>query len=263
VSRLLNASDFDWIALAACFNDGLSYFWGANPAIAITPVGTSGDFTGGTSSQLQALLNSTPAGGRVRLNQKAVVFCDTPITIPPGVRLETYAIRRPKDYASMARLVRVANFDAPLVKVRPGAQLVGVWVDGQVRAQMPNGVVIQPTLGDTRANIWVDGRQDPIGRTSKVLGCRSSNSAGGTHLALRGSSDSPAERCGINTAASLSAGLGAVVKQNLITGYANRHSGSQWSDGISAKCENAHIAANQIIDATDGGIILFSLNNGN
>jgi len=54
------------------------------------------------------------------------------------------------------------------------------------------------------------------------------------------------------------------ITNNLITGYTTLHTGITpvWADGLSISCNGSYVAGNNVIDATDVGIVLFSQGNG-
>jgi hypothetical protein len=110
-------------------------------------------------------------------------------------------------------------------------------------------------------HVWVDGQRGPIevnradvnvaisgGNGSEVFGCRINHSAGWTNILADGAS--AGAPCELSS-----------IRRNLITEYTSCHSKPDgpdlWVDGISSSCENALIEENQIVDATDVGIVIF------
>lgn len=185
----------------------------------------------------------------VELAPQAVFRLHATLVVPGNVILRTRTPARgwpwfpSRQYALMARLVRASNFGGPLVllnRVAFGgvaegrAQLQHIWVDGHrgpVEANVPD------------VNVAVSG-----GSGAEVSGCRINSSAGWTNILADGmSAGAPCSR--------------AVISRNLITEYTSCHSQPDapnlWTDGISTSCENTLIEDNQIVDATDVGIVIF------
>lgn len=248
VDQFFTSPEFNTLVSSICSSSSSSYNFGTAPAMPIPTSGTG--FAGGTETQLQSLLNSTPSGGTVFLAQKAVVTIDmvdsngpVPLVIPAGVTLTTTGQPSTGQYALMGRLVRAANFvggnpnaQIPMVKVSSGARLLNVWVDGQ------RGV---PSNYQKNAlNIEIEG-----GSGTTVSNNRDSNTFGWSNLHALGSKEGAP--CASN-----------IIKGNVVTAYSSSHfknsqGGQQWSDGLSIACENADVEGNQVVDATDVGIVLF------
>lgn len=209
------------------------YHFGGQPAPELPVVGPG--LTGPSAAQLQAALNSAPAGGTVYLARSAVVRLDSTLVIPAGKTLATVGRPPPGTYALQGRLVRTASFAAPMVRLDPGARLTNVWVDGQ--------------RGDHRnytlhaINVQVLG-----GDGSEVSGSKITDSQGWTSVLVLGTGDT--HRCD-----------GATVSDNLVTAYPSEHqpvgNTGLWTDGLSISCENATVENNGVIDATDVGIVVF------
>jgi len=211
---------------------GSSYYFGTQPALAVA-AGDSG-FTG-SEPALQAELNSAAAGSTVTLAQRAVIPLTQPLVIPAGVTLTTAGAPDPHHYANMARLVRAAGFPAPaspegMVQVRQNATLSHVWVDG-ARDTPRNTAPLEDVM--------------TFGSGTGVSGDRIGEPQGPSSLYLLGGFDGytcPAEQ----------------VTGNLITAYSSDHYlTNDWADGISDNCEGATISGNQIVDATDVGIVVY------
>jgi Domain of unknown function (DUF4214) len=226
VDAFVNSTEFAGLRGAIC--GGGSYGFGASGVLAL-PV-TGGGFTGGTATQLQSLLNATPAGGVVTLASRAVVFVDRPVVIPAGVTLTTAGGPAPRSYALMGRLVRTSAFGDAMVKLSSGSALRSVWVDGRRSAVGFNqpAMSVQTFGGD---NVVVDNN-------------RFSESAGWTNFQALGTFEG--FRCGSES-----------VRGNLITSYVPAHLGGGWSDGLSIACENTTVEGNNILDATDVSIVVF------
>jgi hypothetical protein len=237
-----NSSDFNALVGQICSVD--PYSFGPIPALDIYKIET------GVSSRTQAgletdLSNVAPSCGTVRLHPKEVVTLTHSLVIPSCVTLSTEQNPDHFKYARMGRLVRGLNFDPinPVtVEILPRGVLDGVWVDGQRLYVGYNGGA---------ANINARGNTTGATNTT-VRNSRSSNPAGWT--ALRAGRDDPASACG-------SISIRLLLENNLITNYASEHFLSyginKQSDGISVSCENAEVRGNHIVDATDGGIVLF------
>ncbi|HET9767434.1 MAG TPA: DUF4214 domain-containing protein [Thermoanaerobaculia bacterium] len=197
---------------------------------------TSGTGFVGTQAQLQSALNATPSGGTLLLRQKAVVRLTSVLIIPSGVTLATTGNPGHAQYALMGRLVRNSAFTTPAVQLNNGAKLKSVWVDGQrnIVGRVGDGMNVQ-LLGGTNTEV-----------SSSVL----SNTAGWTTMHTMGSNLGIA--CTSNK-----------ILNNLITVYSSAHTGTvingqyPWSDGLSISCENATVDNNEVVDATDVGIIIF------
>jgi hypothetical protein len=189
-----------------------------------------------TQSSLQTLLDTVGAGGGgvVRLPRRAVIRLTSALTVPVGVTLATRDVANHRRYAEMARLVRVTDLPQGfLVRLAAGSVLRGVWVDGQ------------------HGKIAVTGGRDEgvrvAGPGAVVEHCRLSDSEGTAVYLAAAPYDA-----GVSTD-------GAQVRQNLITGYANRHMKevTDWSDGVTNRSPSATIEGNHIVDVTDVGVITF------
>lgn len=194
----------------------------------------------GTGAQLQQVLDSTPSGGTVQIAQRAVVEVTEPLRVPHGVTLTTTDAPDTEHYAVMGRLVRGGDFDAPMVDVRSGATLTGVWIDGA-----------RNSPGNSSADR--DSIRVPGGRNTKVVGNKISNTAGDASVNILGMSNG--YRCSDIT-----------VAQNVITAYSNDHyltrrldgqTSGTWSDGISDSCGDTTITRNQIVDTGGIGIATY------
>jgi hypothetical protein len=109
--------------------------------------------------------------------------------------------------------------------------LVSIWVDGQ------RGAV---GFATDKVNIYLNG-----GEGTGVMDSVSSNTAGWTSMLAEGLSESN-RACRNN-----------VIVRNLITDYSSDHYDGTWSDGLDVACEDVLAAENQIVDATDVGIVVF------
>ncbi|MEJ2666185.1 MAG: hypothetical protein P8Z81_03630 [Deinococcales bacterium] len=211
-----------------------SYYLGTAAPLSI-PSGGHG--FAGNERALQARLDAAAArgGGTVALAQRALVMLDTPLTVPEGVTLTTVGAPDPRRYADMARLVRAPSMAAPasltaLVRLKGGAKLTSVWVDG-ARDVPGNKAPLEDVI--------------TYGGGVEVSSDRISNSQGPNTLYLFG---------GFNGFPCASAS----VTGNLITAYSSDHYlNGDWTDGIAINCEGATVTGNEVIDATDVGIVVY------
>ncbi len=131
-----------------------------------------------------------------------------------------------------------------MVRLTSGARLANLWIDGQrgVLANVRNPAASGPFV-QNEINI-----QSWSGANNQIVDNFIANTAGWSSMQILGVSET-----GI-------ACQGNLISRNLITAYASsndRAVGNRWSDGISDACEDSVVSNNSIIDATDGGIVLF------
>ena len=81
VDLFVGSAEFARLAAVIC-GSSTSYAFGTHPAPTLPVTGPG--FAGGTGAELQAVLDSTPAGGTVQLAQKAVVRLDATLDGPRG-----------------------------------------------------------------------------------------------------------------------------------------------------------------------------------
>jgi len=231
---------FEFARLVPYICSGASYSFGTlgtGLAIAIT-ASKAGGYGNLTETDLQALLDSTQAGGSVYLQQESVVFLTQPLEIPAGVTLATYGLPPPREHALMARLIRAAPFPGPMVQINfhdnpvPSGSLRSIWVDGQRARATPfvAGAI----------NIEIYGGAE-VTLDSNFL----SNSLGWSTVHSYGSLDGRV--CSGNT-----------ITNNVITAYSSVHASQQWTDGLSLGCEHSVVANNQVVDPSDVGIVVFN-----
>jgi hypothetical protein len=238
VDQFVNALDHGELSTRTiCSPRG--YGWRAVPVLsnAAIPATGTGTLVGGNpirnAADLQAALDAAAPGSTVYLSQRTVIVTGKQILVPAGVTLATSGLPGRNQYAKQARIVRAALFggsgenDGALVRLLPGAHLQGVWVSGQ-----------RQELGysNTAVDVYIKS-----GIGTSVLDSRLDNPAGWTALAAHREN-------------SICAAVN--IERNLVTGYANSHA-SGYTDGISATCEGARIAGNDIVDPSDVGIVLF------
>ncbi len=226
VDSLYDSEEFQSLAPWIC--TPYSYSFGGYPAIWLPPGGSG--FQGGTGRDLQEVIDRTPTGGTVFLAQKAVVLLDEPLNLSRRITLTTVGAPPHNHYALMGRLVRNSNFNEAAVKLRDGARLLNVWVDGARNyvGYRPGGL-----------NVQLFG-----GNGTTVADSVISNTAGWSSLQAFGSAEG--QPCASNTLA-----------RNLVTVYSSDHFDQTWADGLSVACENTLVQDNEIVDATDVPIVLF------
>lgn len=231
VDSVFTSQEFRFLALRICGPE-TGYSFGSRPVIDL-PV--SGPGFRGSGAELQKVLDATPAGSTVWLARKAVIRLTEPLVVPPGVTLATTDTPILYQYALMARLVRAAGFKTAAVTLESGAKLRHVWVDGQ------RGVV---GYTDDGINVRLLG-----GNGTSISNSLITNSAGWSSVQAFGAAEG--FPCSGNT-----------VYSNLITAYSSGHyrgrlKHNPWTDGLSISCEDTLVQNNEIVDATDVGIVLF------
>lgn len=222
-------------------------------------IGSTGIGNVGGGELQEALIAAAP-GTTVFLARGALVKIYNQLVIPSGVTLATYdsesegnIFRKREAYAAMGRLVRARMFNQPLVKIHPGAKLIGVWVDGrrsQLRLNDPT--LKNPALSSAERfqfshNISLLGGANGE-QVSEVSHCKITDSTGWTSLHGVGSNGS-----------SVVVGFTRIAN-NLITSYSAIRDLEQsfFTDGISNASSDAIIVNNEIIDSSDVGIVLFN-----
>jgi hypothetical protein len=252
VDSLFNSQEFQNLVPLICGGgsgrDKFSYGFGSLYPLLTIPTGGSG-FQGGTSRDLQPIINSTPAGGTVWLAPKAVVRLLAPLKIKAGVTLSTIGGPSHNRYALMGRLVRDNHFSfpacspeskgCPAVILESGAKLKAVWVDG-ARGRLNYE---EPFRDDI--SVLLLG-----GTGTQVSDCLLSDTSGWTSLQVYGSGEG-------RPCSNIS------IVHNLVTTYSSQHYSPDpanfhpWADGLSCACESALIQENEVVDATDVGIIIY------
>lgn len=242
VEGLLRSAEFGTLVSAICNPDEPAYHFGTTPPPGLPATGPG---FRGQQIELQAALNATPPGGQVLLARGISVRLTDQLTIPTGVGLTTVGSPEPSRYASMGRLFRdrSVQLGVPLIRVQPGGRLTHVWVDGQ--RDTADGFVTHSaysvqTLGGTGTTV-----------SHNLL----SNAAGGTNLSALGDTDTG------------TACIDNDFSNNVVDGFAGSHWAvlpagggvvGPWSDGLSVACEDATVRHNQVVDATDVGLIVFA-----
>lgn len=217
----------------------LGFGWAARAPLAnsVIPAKNANGIT--SLSSLKSALAAAQPGSTVYMAQRAVFTLTDTLVVNPGVTLATFGSPPRTQYAKQARLVRGAQFgagelDSSLVRLESGAKLSAVWVSGQAPVYGYQGsgvnVALHSGTGTTLANSRLD---NSIGWTSAV-----------------------AHHYGVACNA-------MVVSNNLVTGYANDHhyayaGAPGYTDGISGNCGDFSASYNDVIDASDVGIIAFA-----
>ncbi|MBP1993624.1 hypothetical protein [Paenibacillus eucommiae] len=197
------------------------YYWGINNK-EFSPAGSIM-----TTTDLQTLLDGPDK--IIELPRGTLVLVEQTINVPAGKTLRTAG--EPNHYASKARLLRVANLDTPTVTIEQDGTLSHVWVDGNRTAFVNDKDGLQ-------YGINVLTRGDNV----NVVSNRINDGTAATNL--------------------VGADLmkNAYFARNLITCYATSHySGNRggWADAITHASTDSVIEENEVVDATDVGIILF------
>jgi hypothetical protein len=238
VSMFFRSSEFSALVPHICSAGSYSFATlGGGLAIRIPTAALEG-YDNLTEAQLQALLNSAAAGSSVYLTQQSVIYLTKPLVIPAGVTLASYGSPTPRQHAKMARLVRASAFPGPMVEINlddnpnPSGALKSTWVDGQ-RSQSSSYVY-------GAINIEIYGGNGASVRENFI-----DNSLGWSNVHSYGSVDG--RPCVSN-----------FITDNLITAYPSLHVGGHYTDGLSIGCENTLVQGNQIVDATDVGIVVFT-----
>ena len=238
LNQLYGSSEFTGLISAICSATTPDYHFGTAPA---TDVDAGASGFSGTQSQLQSLLNSTASGATVALAQRVVIRLTSTLIVPAGVTLTTYGSPDPRHYANQGRLVRAnvwPTFSGAAVQLTAGAKLSYLWVDGQM------GIPSRYNAGAVNVRVL-------SGTNSGVTYSRLGNSAGNTALSVIGGGDpQPGTGLFINCVTNN-------YSYNLVEAYSSDHYNGHWSDGLSIGCENSTVAANQVVDASDVGVIFF------
>jgi Domain of unknown function (DUF4214) len=268
---------------------GMPYYWGngdatfemnANSTNAYGHV-ADGRFAGGTASALQTALNTArpcgmspgspcpdpcPSRGTVWLDRGAVITADATIEVPSCVTLDTYAVTNRKTYLQMGRIIRTTNFVGPVIQLDTNSTMNHVWIDGnrnqfEQSAQNLNPAALDYTAsysntgtcsGATSGSSYPDDTTRNCMKNVAVVGdkvtvhsCRIQDPLGSTNLKVE------------------NGGQTETITNNLLLGYATSHYKGEishtglWADGISFDGTSSTISTNDIVDATDVGVVLF------
>lgn len=238
VAAFFHSREFERLVPAICSGESYSFgTFGTGLAIQ-TPMNHPGGVSGFGEAELQTLLAKARAGETVYLRQQSVIYLNRPLIIPAGVTLATEGLPDPRHHALMARLIRAAPFPAPMIEINvdatPGRSggLRSLWIDGERSASTPyvSGATDVEIYGGNGASV-----------TSSFL----SGSLGWSTLHSYGALDH--RPCASN-----------IVTGNVVTAYASVHADGEWTDGLSIGCEQSLVEHNEVIDATDVGIVVFT-----
>lgn len=180
---------------------------------------------------LQNALNAAAPGGTVYLDQGTVILLTKTLNVPSGRTLATVGSPGAGKAPLLARIARNGGFKAPLITMQDNSRLESVWVDGQRS--------IWKQIGGVTVQVQGDG----VNVTRNIL----SDSTGFTHLHYYKQLEEGECR-------------GGIAADNLILAYGSKHKGSAedaMSDGIGIACSNVIVERNQIVDASDVGIVAF------
>lgn len=197
------------------------------------------------SEVVQRKIDSASAGSTVYLEPGELVSMNNPILVKRGVTLATKGsngIKGRHAYAKMARIV--ATKPNPVV-VMPGAKLNNVWIDGQAWKHKTN---------KQKNNV----RIFPTSVESKVENVRTDNSTGAQNIMVFGLREHEySYRTGQPYQGDKVCMGTPVVAGNLVVNSANLHTSDRWSDGIATSCPQTTIKDNEVIDASDVGILTY------
>jgi hypothetical protein len=227
----------------------LGYGWDRNYApLPNTVIPAKNDGGLKTLAELQAALANAQPGSTVYLAQRAVISTPVQLVVKPGVTLATVGLPPRSQYAKQARIVRTAkhgdgyDYYGALIRVESGGKLDSIWISGQAQSLgYANGSV----------NVALAG-----GQGTSIVNSRLDNSTGWASIV--------AHHYGSNCNAML-------IYNNLVTGYSNSHHYEEenidgapagYTDGISGNCEGFTASYNNVIDASDVGIIALSSGSG-
>jgi hypothetical protein len=243
-----------------------NYGWNPQTPVIAIPTSGTGAFAGGTSDQLQRLLDQAKPGDTVWLEQSAVVRVSREVIIPPDVTLKTVGAPTPDDYADMARLLRTSAYGHPVVGVSSGATLANVWVDGQRSNQkvgMDHDSIDVEVLGGTDTTVRQDRIDNTAGWSNMVVDEIGPGGRACQNVAIEGNLiDGYSTKFHWYETTGLVDGrvdTGTVMGQikNFRSGQDSVSSTFGFADGISNQCHDSQITGNQIVDATDVSIVLF------
>jgi hypothetical protein len=238
VSAFFSSREFSGLVPLICGGGSYSFAPLGNDLAIRIPTPAIGGYDNLTEARLQAVLDSAAAGTAVYLTQQSVIYLTKSLIIPAGVTLATYGLPTPHQHAKMARLIRASAFAGPMVEINrennpnPSGILKNIWVDGQ---RSKSSTYVYGAI-----NIEIYGGNGAAVEENFIV-----NSLGWSNVHSYGSVDG--RFCAGNT-----------IANNLITAYPSLHFGGEYTDGLSIGCENTLAKGNQIVDATDVGIVVFT-----
>ena len=208
--------------------------------------------TSETSGQeVQKRIDAARPGSTVYLPKSQLIRLSEPLLIKRGVTLATQdsaGLSGRMAYANMARTVAsdsTAITAAPVV-VMPGGSLRNVWVDGRMwqRGTKENG----------KNNI----RVFPTASTATVQHVRTENTTGAQNVMVFGIVGNEYTRgTGRDYLSDVYCSGTVNVTGNLVINSANLRTSDKWSDGIATSCPQTQITSNDVLDASDVGIITY------
>lgn len=157
----------------------------------------------------------------VELPQGALVAVVNGVKIPDGYTIRTQG--NPNHYTKFARFLKSSENNIMVVTIGKNTVLQSIFVDGN-RSDMGK---------DMGWNILGTGSDNVI------WGIRTTDASANSHMHLNPDTNN------------------YYVARNLVTAYATDHQRGGWADGIDLYCNNSICEYNNVIDATDGGIVLF------
>ncbi|MGZ8287704.1 MAG: hypothetical protein ACXW3B_00545 [Telluria sp.] len=236
VTNVINSTEFNNRVTLNCGSGSLG--WQNTPAANLV-VTSTGNVTTESDLRSRLIAASAPSAPSkiVYLEQGATILLNSPLIIPPGVTLTTVGAPGQRKAPLLGRLVRnwlipSANQETDftnnrLVILQADSKLQSVWVDGRLNQ-------FGYTWG--AMNVFGDGSNVEVSNNLMT------DSAGWTNMQYLPRSGS----C-----------QNGFVYSNMITAYGSSHLNQRWSDGISIGCMNVTVQENQIIDATDVGIVVY------
>lgn len=232
MNNVLSGSEFSGAVSRNC---GTSpYGW--QPRVPENRVVTStGNVT--TESDLRYRLGGAQPGTTIYLEQGATIALNSSLVIPPGVKLTTVGNPAASRAPLLGRLYRnYAEADAAggLVRMSDNSQLSNVWIDGQQSRFAHRAGTMNVYAPASNATITNNLITDSNGWTT------------------------------VQYLHDGSACLGGTMSDNIVTAYGSKHYTSPsastvplWTDGISIACKNVTVERNQVVDATDVGIVVY------
>ncbi|MHB8467208.1 MAG: hypothetical protein ACYDH6_13255 [Acidimicrobiales bacterium] len=269
---VFGSNEFGGLSAQICSATASSY--GFNGSTGIVPPGIAGPIAACTTcipvstpngttnpSEAQLRLMASMPGETIVLAPRSVIPITQPLTLAPGVTLETAGLPGPTQYLNMARLVRAwgtnpRGVENATVVLQGSSTLRSVWVSGQ-RALWRNAVSQsvdgkEPTFPNTYGQVLYGEDVRTLGGFStSVLDSRLDDSPGWSTIEVLGAD--AGHGCVDNT-----------VAGNLIEAYSSVHIAAMgkdqvtpWTDGISVHCQASLVTMNQIVDASDVPLIVF------
>ncbi|MBP9738334.1 DUF4214 domain-containing protein [Candidatus Saccharibacteria bacterium] len=199
---------------------------------------------------IQKRIDAAAAGSIVYLEKSELVTLTSALLVKRDVTLTTRGSEGTagrKAYANMARIsAGDPNISASPVVLMPGATLKNVWVDGRMwDKQTKDG-------GKNNVRVY------PTAKTSTVDNIRTENTTGAQNIMVFGIAGSEyTSRSGIGYQSDGYCSGKPVISNNLVINSANLHIPDKWSDGIASSCAQTTINDNEVLDASDVGIIAY------